>query len=202
MRTTFRPVFVVFEGLDGSGKTTCAKLTAEALDAAFMQTPSGPLRQHRGDLLASFDGCQEAAQHLYQASVFDASRRVRRHLDQGRSVVLDRYYLSTEAYAAFRGSKIRHDDQCSSLTPADVTVFLHAPLSVRRSRIHGRETITDADTETLSEAADARLRAEHSSRANLPIVGEFMSLDSSMMSEAEIVGRVLALCRRRHRVIA
>ena len=196
MSHSLGPVFIVFEGLDGSGKTTCARRVAEALGAEFMQTPSGLLRRYRDDLVASFDGCQEAAQHLYQASVFATSRRVRGLLEQGRSVVLDRYFLSTEAYAAFRGSSIQHDDQCASLTPAHLTVFLHAPLTVRRARIQSRGMITDADKETLSESADARLRLEHMARAGLPVVGAFLALDTSLFGPNEAADRVTSMCRQ------
>lgn len=191
MRRISRPVFVVFEGLDGSGKSTCASLVASRLGAVLMQTPSGPIRQHREGLIASFDGCQEAAQHLYQASVFDASAKARRLLEQGQSVVLDRYFLSTEAYAAFRGSSIRHDQQCASLAPADLTVFLHAPLAVRRARIESRGTVTSADLETLTPAADAQLRREHETRACLPVVGVLLSIDTSELSPDEVAGQIL-----------
>lgn len=188
-----RPVFVVLEGLDGSGKSTCASALAAKLGAVLMATPAGGLRQHRECLLASFDGCQEAAQHLYQAAVFDASCRVRRLLDGGTSVVLDRYFLSTEAYAAFRGSRIRHDEQCSLLTPADLTVFLHAPLAVRQERILRRGVSTSADRETLTETADALLRREHELRACLPVVGRFLSVDTSRSDPPEVVKRILLL---------
>lgn len=199
MKLPSGPVFVVFEGLDGSGKSTCAALVALRLEAVLMQTPSGPIREHREALIAGFDHCQEAAQHLYQASVFDASTKVRRLLDQGRSVVLDRYFLSTEAYAAFRGSTIRHDQQCESITLAHLTVFLHAPLAVRRARIESRGTLTPADLETLTEAADARLRHEHQVRAKLPVVGQFLSIDSSLGSPDGLADEVVRAACRDHR---
>ncbi len=196
------PVFVVLEGLDGSGKSTCAKALAAKLGAVLLATPAGELRHHRERLLAGFDGCQEAAQHLYQAAVFDASCRVRRLLDRGTSVVLDRYFLSTEAYAAFRGSKIRHDEQCSLLTPADLTVFLHAPLAVRRERIQRRGVVTSADRETLTEAADAQLRHEHEVRSCLPVVGKFLSIDTSRADPSEVAERIVRILARERSIPA
>lgn len=41
-------------------------------------------------------------------------------------------FLSTQAYAAFRGSQLNLDDTSDLLEPADLTVFLDTPLEVRR----------------------------------------------------------------------
>ena len=125
-------MLVVFEGLDGSGKTTCARLLADRLDAALLTTPCPEVRSFRDDLIRSYDGCQEAGQLFYLSTVFDASVRVRGLLRSGRSVVIDRYFLSTQAYAAFRGSQLNLDDTSDLLEPADLTVFLDTPLEVRR----------------------------------------------------------------------
>ena len=70
-----------------------------------------------------------------------------------------RHFLSTQAYAAFRGSKLRLDDLGALLQPADLTFFLHADLEVRRMRLTTRGP-SAADRETLAIDADRRLRAE------------------------------------------
>jgi dTMP kinase len=185
-----RPVFVVFEGLDGAGKTSVAQHVASTLGAEYMTTPSEQLRKHRNEIVSSYDS-QEAVQTFYLSTVLDASHKAGALLEKGRSVVLDRYFLSTEAYAAFRGSKLRNDELCRFLTPADLTVFLFATLPVRRSRLIGRGA-TVADVETLTEAAQHRLLSEHELRADLPVVGRFMAVDTSSLSVGEATSRVLA----------
>lgn len=194
MKSPNNPAFVVFEGLDGSGKSACAKRTAEVLGAYYLKTPSGPLLDHRESIIASFEGSQEAAQLLYLASVANASRIVKSHLAAGRSVVLDRYLLSTQVYADFRGSTLKIDDALSEvLRPADLTIYLDAPLAVRRRRIRERATVVAAsDAETLLDAADSSLCAGYRRRFGLAISGRVLVLDSSQLDIDQIACTVVA----------
>lgn len=189
-------VFIVFEGLDGSGKSTCAKRTAELLGALYLTTPSGALRIHREDILDSFSGCQEAAQLMYLASVANASHEIHNLLHAGQSVVLDRYVLSTQVYAEFRGSTFEGDTAISKiLTPANLTVYLDAPLSARRDRVHSRSSIVPpADEETLSEQANAALRAGYFRRFSQSTNGKVLLLDSSLLGIDEIAQIVADEC--------
>lgn len=185
------PIFVVFEGLDGTGKSTCARLVAERLGAELLTTPSPEVRRYRDDLIECYAGSQEAAQLFYLSTVFAASDQIRGLLRQGTAVVLDRYFLSTQAYAAFRGSKLRVDDIAAHLLPATLTVFLDASLDVRRKRLAARGQ-SAADRETLVEEADVRLRAEHRARAQLPVVGRFLAIDTEVTSPEEVVEQVVS----------
>jgi dTMP kinase len=186
-----RPVFLVFEGLDGSGKTTCARRTAELLGAHFMTTPSEALRDHRDPILASFKTSQEAAQLFYLATVVAASREIDAHLASGVSVVLDRYLLSTQVYAEFRGSKLHIDEEIELLLrPADLTVFLEVPLEVRQARAGKRAESSVADQETFSVAADRTLRDGYNRRFENRIVGALLRLDASRRSAVELAGDV------------
>lgn len=186
-------IFIVFEGLDGSGKSTCAQRTAQLLGARHMRTPDGDLLEHRGRILNSFEGSQEAAQLLYLASVTSASARITKYLDAGESVVLDRYLLSTQVYAEFRGSKLQIEDAVAHvLRPADLTVFLDAPLDVRCARVRSRSQILpDDDAQTLVAEADSSLRRGYMRRLESRIVGRVLVLDSSSLT-AERVAEVVA----------
>lgn len=185
-----RPFFVAFEGLDGSGKSTCAAQAARNLGAEYLTTPSPLIRQFRGDIVASFGSSQEAAQLFYLSTVFAASGQVRSLLSDGRSVVMDRYFLSTQAYAQFRGSRLELDELHKHLVPADLTVYLDAPLAVRRQRLEARHC-THEDRETLTAAADDRLRALHAQRSELGIVGRWLRIDSAQASPAEITCQIV-----------
>jgi dTMP kinase len=189
-----RPVFLVFEGLDGSGKTTCAKRTAELLGAHFMTTPSEALRGYRDPILASFKTSQEAAQLFYLATVVAASREIDAHLASGVSVVLDRYLLSTQVYAEFRGSKLNIDEEIERLLrPADLTVFLDVPLEVRQARIAKRAESSVADQETFSVAADRTLRAGYNRWFENRIVGDLLRLDASRNSADELTAEIVKI---------
>jgi dTMP kinase len=184
------PYFIVFEGLDGSGKSTTAKLCAEALAAEYMTTPSPALRRLRQTVLDDLGPCQEARQLFYMSTVFAASRKASAIVSQGRSVVLDRYYLSTQAYAEFRASALNLDDLARQLRPADLTVMLDAPLAIRRQRVFARGS-SSADLETLDAEADARLRELHQRRRDLPVIGDWLVVDSEANSPEACVRRVL-----------
>jgi dTMP kinase len=186
-----RPIFIVVEGLDGSGKSTCAAQLAEHIGAEHMTTPSPGVRRFRDDLIEGFGSSQEAKQLFYLATVFAASDEVSALLQRGRSVVLDRYFLSTQAYAAFRGSRLAIDDVQRLLKPADVTFYMDTPLATRVARLQRRGT-SAADLETITAEADDRLRAEHLRRAHIAVVGRFVRVPGDVGSPRDVFARVVA----------
>ena len=180
--------FIVFEGLDGSGKSTCAAGLAARLNATLLTTPSPDVRRYRDNLVRSLGPSQEAHQLFYLATVFAASVAVSELLREGRSVVLDRYFLSTQAYAAFRGSRLAVDDVQALLLPAHATVYMDVPRETRVARLSQRGA-TAADLETITPEADARLRQAHFSRAHLAVVGRFVRMDGADGSPEVVVAR-------------
>lgn len=189
--TLNRPTFVVFEGLDGSGKSTCAAQLAEHLGAELMTTPSPRVRRYRDDLVESLGSSQEARQLFYLSTVFAASKEVSALLKQGRSVVLDRYFLSTQAYAAFRGSELDVDHVQRLLRPADVTIYMDTSLANRVARLQRRGT-SAADLETVTADADRQLRDQHLRRAHLDVVGRFVRVPGDLGSPRDVLDRVVA----------
>jgi dTMP kinase len=184
-------MFIVLEGLDGAGKTTCAERLAQVLGAQCMTTPSPELRACRDTIIGSFGGSPEAAQLFYLATVFAASAQVRQILASGRSVVMDRYFLSTQAYAEFRGSQLQLDHLGGQLAAADLTIYLDAPTAVRARRLDRRHA-TAADLETLSLNAGECLRRLHHDRSACPVVGHWLNVENAGPDAEDAVRRIAA----------
>jgi dTMP kinase len=138
-----RGLFLVFEGIDVSGKSTQARRIAELRDALFTfepgDTPLGvDLRHWVLDAATPMNPATEAllmladrAHHVH--SVIEPT------LARGRSVVSDRYYASTLAYQGYgRGVDLELLQSASELAigscRADATVLLDIPLEVVNER--------------------------------------------------------------------
>ncbi|HYY03021.1 MAG TPA: dTMP kinase [Gaiellaceae bacterium] len=99
-------MFVTFEGLDGSGKTTQAELLAEALrlerrDVVVTREPGGTRlgEQVRTILLDGYEMSPWAEAALFAAARAELVERViAPSLESGRDVVCDRYIDSSLAY--------------------------------------------------------------------------------------------------------
>jgi dTMP kinase len=101
-------VFITLEGIDRSGKTTQARLLADALGALLLREPGGTeagerIRELLADPELALDPVSELL--LFGAARAELVRReIRPALESGRDVVCDRFTDSTLAYqGAARG---------------------------------------------------------------------------------------------------
>jgi dTMP kinase len=158
-------VFVTFEGIDRSGKTTQARLLAGALgdEALLVREPGGtPAGERIRELVKD---PEVALSPIAETLLFGAARAdlidqvVRPGLDAGRTVISDRYIDSTVAYqGGARGLGIERVEQLNDwiaggLWP-DVTFLLDVPPGLAHERGGERDRF-EREGEELQRAVAA-----------------------------------------------
>ena len=143
-------MFVVLEALDCVGKTTLAKNLAEHFNGEMRNTPGDTLRDLREDILEALDDNQIAKCLFYASSVFAEGERARELADRGNLVFMDRYWLSTIAYARAREVSVDLSSLEAIVPKPDITVLLILDEEERQRRLKCRGA-TDADRETLNK---------------------------------------------------
>jgi dTMP kinase len=99
-----RGVFVVFEGIDGSGKSTISKRVFDRLDLELpgrVVLTSEPSDSWIGDCVrrANAEGVSGQAEALlFVADRAEHTRQIQKWLQEGKVVICDRYFYSTLAY--------------------------------------------------------------------------------------------------------
>jgi len=158
-------MFITFEGIEGSGKSTQLRRLAERIDGAVLtKEPGGtPLADRIRAILLDSSSRLDPVAELF---LFAASRRqhvveiIKPALDRGATVLCDRFTDSTLAYQGF-GRLINLDQlralnawATNSLTP-DLTLLFDLPeeVGLTRARSRNAEAVQD---EGRFEAEDLR----------------------------------------------
>jgi len=178
-----RGKLIVFEGADGSGKTTQAKLLLNFLKdpAAGGKIPSEYIsfpryeeslwaeivrRYLQGQFGKVNDVDPYLASVLYAGDRFSASGQINKWLELGKLVVCNRYVGSNLAHMAGKMkdkvSRIKFikwleklEYQENKIPKEDLVIFLHVPVEVSRKLISFRKLdIHEADLSYLSRVVD------------------------------------------------
>jgi dTMP kinase len=159
-------LFISLEGVDGSGKSTQAKLLTAALgpDTLLIREPGGTAAAERiRELLADpgFEVDPFAELLLFSAARVDLiSRVIRPAVESGSDVVADRYADSSVAYqGGARGLGMSHvlsltDTVIDGLWP-DVTVLLRVDPEVGLGRADGEDRFESEGVELQRAVAEA-----------------------------------------------
>ena len=191
--------FIVFEGIDGAGKTTQVGILAERLremgkrvviTAEPTTLPSGKaLREVLGGRVKKSD-CEIAAMFTLDriAHNVDAEGGIEKLVSEGAYVICDRYYYSSLAY---QGSLVDYgwvkslNTECPEIRHPDLCVFLDlTPAESMRRISAGREsTEIYENDETLTRVRGAFMRVIDDMSAVDNIVVVNAATDISSISE-------------------
>lgn len=144
---TGKGLLVVFEGIDGTGKSTQAgllndRLKQKGLDVVFSREPTDGVHGRKIRELAMKGRDEASPREEYGLFLKDREEHVekliRPAMRDGRIVILDRYYLSSIAYQGAIGldpKKIREENEAFCPIPDIVFLFEARPtLGLERIR--------------------------------------------------------------------
>ncbi|HEX2381269.1 MAG TPA: dTMP kinase [Acidimicrobiales bacterium] len=154
-------MLIAFEGGEGAGKSTQARLLAARLGAVLTFEPGGtPLGAQLRAALLDGDAVDPRAEALLMAADRAQHRSdvIEPALDRGVHVVTDRYLYSSLAYQGYgRGldvEAVRALSQFAEAPEADLVILLIVPAGVRRERLQGRLDRIEADDEQFHERVE------------------------------------------------
>ncbi len=163
--------FIVFEGIDGAGKTTQTKLLAEKINAAGGSPvlTAEPTELESGKMLRRILGGEIKKSDCEIATLFtldriahnkDPENGIEALLEAGHTVICDRYYYSTLAY---QGSVTSYpwvrslNLDCPEIRRPDLCIFLDLTPEQSLERIsNGREKLEIFENlETLTRVRES-----------------------------------------------
>jgi dTMP kinase len=134
--------FVVFEGVDGAGKTEISTLVAKKLKGLHLESPTGRFRELRKYVDDNL--CDNGRFHFYLASSYELSNKVDESKSSYPAIICARYVHSTIiGYASRQNINIENAyetilGEFNGIGQPDLTIFLDVDLDAQRLRITSR----------------------------------------------------------------
>ena len=152
-----KPRFIAVEGLDGSGKSTQAKMLGERLKSlgADVVCDFEPTDRKIGKLIREILSGSEKADPRTVALLFAADRLqhvtdkngILQNLENGKSVISDRYYFSSYAYQMTDmplSWVMEINKWAKQMARPDIYIFIDVPIETCLERIYkNRRTTAD-----------------------------------------------------------
>ena len=175
--------YIAFEGMEGAGKSTCAKEVYDALvkeghKVVFVQEPgSTPMAMDiRALVKKEYD---EKVDDMTELLLFFAARKqllvniVIPALKQGCIVISDRSFLSSMAYQGYGGGLNIECDKLIAMvvgdTVPDLTIYMDVPVQVGLERARNRAALDRIELKDLEYFNRARDRFLMEAKYNLSV---------------------------------
>ena len=170
------PLFIVFEGIDGSGKTTLSRMLFDNLkssshDVVWFREPGDSKWGRKIRELAQLKDripIQEELAYFIEDRKMNVKKNIIPALKQKRVVILDRYFYSTACYQGARGLDMEAilktnrafapEPDCTFIIDIDVQTALER---IQRSRTKSARLFEKASFLTKVRENYLRLRGTH-----------------------------------------
>ena len=160
-------LFIAIEGLDGSGKSTQIKPLAENLKVLGhnVYTTAEPTQSRIGLMIRDIFKHKMEADHRTIAALYAADRLehvlnkkdgILKKLEEGYTVITDRYYFSSYAYHGTHMDMdwvIEINSLVADLLRPDLNIFIDTPIDVCVKRLNKGRSLTELyeDEENLNQ---------------------------------------------------
>ncbi|MGQ9604072.1 MAG: dTMP kinase [bacterium] len=205
-------IFITFEGIEGSGKTTQAKLLKDFLksqghEVVLTREPGGPpiSERIRGILLDNANPEMEAMTELllYEASRYQHVKEViRPALANGKMVICDRFADASTAYQGYgRGIDIKKVESLNFIATEgilpDLTFLLDVPCELGLRRLGRNPDRIESETIEFHERVRrGYLEIARSEPERIKVVDGLQSVDRIFESIKALVSEVISKPRR------
>jgi len=136
--------FIVFEGIDGSGKSSLIEKLDED-DFYFTYEPTGSEVGQIANRIAGEETSPYLDMFLYMADRVSHTEEIRKKLESGKSVICDRYWGSTAAYqSAYEDISLDYVEEIQRpfILEPDITILFDLDPEVALDRISGRDNMS------------------------------------------------------------
>jgi dTMP kinase len=147
------PIFILFEGIDGSGKTTLSKMlfryfSENGIPAVLDHEPTDGQWGNRLRIMLkkNIAEANELLELFIKDREDDVNRIIRPSLKSGKAVILDRYYFSNAAYQGAMGISpvsIIHENINRNFPNPDRVYFIDISPELALKRINSRNNQTE-----------------------------------------------------------
>ena len=204
--------FIVFEGLDGSGKSTLIKslsqeLKSQSIPVTTTREPGGtPLGEQIRKILLKND--EDAPTAWAELFLYEACRRqnveqvIRPSLEKGHWVLCDRFWASTSAFQSggrdLDEEKVLQMNQWASdgLNP-DLWVLMDLPLEEAQKRWENRTSFHPLDRFEMEKLPfHEKVRSYYNKLAKSKEYGPWLIMDASQSTET-LVRRLIQELKQR-----
>ncbi len=193
--------FIVFEGIDGAGKSTQIAHLSAALQAMGRRvlTTAEPTDTATGRMLRAALSGKDPRSHAEMAALFTLDRighsaEIGRALGEGFDVICDRYYYSSLAY---QGSLcdyewVRHMNcECPDILHPDLCVFLDLSPAAALARIRAR-----GEAAEIYENEVALTRTRNTFLHVFDTLGDTVAIIDAAPAAAEVAASVLSAVKK------